>query len=297
VSAVLELSGLTKKYGRITAVNNLSFSVERGCIFGILGPNGSGKTTTLGMLLGVTQPLSGSFSWFNGEKLQDAKKRIGTLLETPNFYPYMTARQNLVLVAKIKGVKNPNIIEVLEQVKLLDRADDKFKTFSLGMKQRLAIAGALLGKPELLVLDEPTNGLDPRGIAEVRQLILDIAERGISVIMASHILAEVERVCSHVIVLNKGILKFAGLASELSGQTTRLSIGAKDMEGLAQALEAYPKVQKFHPITEGRFEMILNEDTDPSELNKYMLEKGIYLNHLNSQKSSLEEGFLKLIES
>lgn len=293
---VLELQSLSKNYGRIKAVNQLSFEVLKGSVFGILGPNGSGKTTTLGMLLGVTQSNSGHFSWFEGESPPLAKRRIGSLLETPNFYPYMTARQNLALVAKIKQCANPNIDEVLDQVKLLDRADDKFKTYSLGMKQRLAIASALLGEPEVLLLDEPTNGLDPKGIAEVRELILTIAQRGITVIMASHILAEVEKVCTHVVVLQKGQLKYSGLAGDLSGHQGKLMVAADDLEQLAQALLEHPSVSEVNP--HGNFlAVILQDEIKPSALNHWLFERNIHLNHLEQQQTSLEEGFLKLIDA
>lgn len=293
---ILELQSLSKNYGRIEAVKQLSLSVEKGSVFGILGPNGSGKTTTLGMLLGVTRPSSGNFSWFNQVALQNAKRRIGSLLETPNFYPYMSARENLKLVAKIKSCQNPNVDAVLEQVKLLDRAEDKFKTYSLGMKQRLAIASALLGEPEVLLLDEPTNGLDPKGIAEVRQLILDIAKRGITVIMASHILAEVEKVCSHVAVLKKGELKYSGLATELSGHSGKLLLGADDLKSLKSHLQEHPAVKQIEedgPLLVA----LLNQEIEPSDLNQWLAGKNIYLNHLEKKQSSLEEGFLKLIES
>ncbi len=277
-------------------MDQLSFEVEKGTVFGILGPNGSGKTTTLGMLLGVTRPVSGSFKWFNNHKLEDAKKRIGCLLETPNFYPYMTARQNLKLAAKIKECRNPNIDEVLEQVNLHERADDKFKTYSLGMKQRLAIASALLGKPDVLLLDEPTNGLDPKGIAEVRELILEIANSGITVIMASHILAEVEKVCSHVAVLKKGQLKYSGLASDLSGHSGKLVLSAENLESLEKELQEHPSVKKMEQ--DGAFLIVLLRDEEsPAAINQWLAQRNIHLNHLELRQSSLEEGFLKLIDS
>ncbi len=293
---VLELQSLSKNYGRIQAVNQLSFTVEKGAVFGILGPNGSGKTTTLGMLLGVTQEASGSFKWFEGLKLQDAKKRIGSLLETPNFYPYMSARENLRLAAKIKQCVNPNIDEVLEQVKLLDRASDKFKTYSLGMKQRLAIASALLGNPDVLLLDEPTNGLDPKGIAEVRELIQEIAEKGTTVIMASHILAEVEKVCTHVAVMQKGNLKYSGLAKDLSGHQGKLLVGSSDINKLENALREHPAIKQMDREN-GLLALLLNEEHDAAAINQWLFEKDIYLNHLEQKHSSLEEEFLKLIDS
>jgi len=277
-------------------VDQLSFEVEKGTVFGILGPNGSGKTTTLSMLLGVSQAASGSFQWFSNLKLQEAKKRIGCLLETPNFYPYMTARQNLSLAAKIKECRDPNIDKVLEQVNLLERADDKFKTYSLGMKQRLAIASALLGEPDVLLLDEPTNGLDPKGIAEVRELILEIAKGGITVIMASHILAEVEKVCSHVAVLKKGQLKYSGLASELSGHSGKLVLSAENLESLHNELKTHPSVKSIEQ--DGAYLIVLLKDEQsPADINQWLAQRNIHLNHLELRQSSLEEGFLKLIDS
>src|SRR5690606_22269070 len=161
---VLEIQNLTKKFGKLTAVENLSFHVEKGNIYGLLGPNGSGKSTTLGVILNVTNPSSGTWKWFDENPSVESLKRIGAIIERPNFYPYLSAERNLEIVAKIKEVDRSKIDEKLKLVGLLDRKKDKFSTFSLGMKQRLAIAGALLNDPEVLILDEPTNGLDPQGI-------------------------------------------------------------------------------------------------------------------------------------
>jgi ABC-2 type transport system ATP-binding protein len=294
LNAIININGLSKHYGKLRAVSQLSLEIEQGSIFGILGPNGSGKTTTLGMLLGVIRPSAGSFSWFQGEDLAQAKKKLGALLETPNFYPYMSGRKNLELVAKIKHLASPNIDEVLQLVNLSTRANDPFKNYSLGMKQRLAIASALLGNPQVLVLDEPTNGLDPTGIAEVRQLILTIASKGVSVIIASHILAEIEKICSHVAVLRNGKLLFHGHAAALSGAKSILELASADLEELKKALHKYPSIEKIEPHNE-KLRVYASEEIKPEQLNRFLAEQGIYLNLLHTKRQSLEEGFLNLI--
>lgn len=295
METVLEVNKLSKNYGNIQALDGLDLTVKKGTVFGILGPNGSGKTTTLGILLGILKASSGQFQWFQNLSVGDAKKRIGALLETPNFYPYMSGRSNLQLVAKIKGLDNPNIDEVLAQVKLSERAEHKFKTYSLGMKQRLAIAAALLGSPELLVLDEPTNGLDPTGIAEIRQIILEIAEGGTSVIIASHILAEVEKVCSHVAVLQKGKLLYSGRASQLSAEKGLIEMSSADLKRLKEAVLKHPEIDR----AEISGELLLaypETELSPAAINQYLAEQGLFLNHLVFKQASLEERFLKLID-
>lgn len=295
METVLEVNKLSKNYGNIQALDGLDLTVKKGTVFGILGPNGSGKTTTLGILLGILKASSGQFQWFQNLSVGDAKKRIGALLETPNFYPYMSGRSNLQLVAKIKGLDNPNIDEVLAQVKLSERAEHKFKTYSLGMKQRLAIAAALLGSPELLVLDEPTNGLDPTGIAEIRQIILEIAEGGTSVIIASHILAEVEKVCSHVAVLQKGKLLYSGRASQLSAEKGLIEMSSADLKRLKEVVLKHPEIDR----AEISGELLLaypETELSPAAINQYLAEQGLFLNHLVFKQASLEERFLKLID-
>ena len=216
MSTILTITNLTKTYGKLTAVNNLSFTINKGNVYGILGPNGSGKSTTLGIALNVVNKTSGEFKWFNGNlSTHEALKKIGAIIERPNFYPYMTAYKNLKLVCKIKDIPEQKIDEKLELVGLLERKHSKFKTFSLGMKQRLAIASALLNDPEILILDEPTNGLDPQGIHQIRSLIKDIASKGTTILLASHLLDEVEKVCSHVVVLRKGEKLYSGRVDEM----------------------------------------------------------------------------------
>ena len=186
METILTLRNLDKKFGKVHAVNNLSFEIKKGNVYGILGPNGSGKSTTLGIILNVVNKTSGDFLWFDGSlSTHEALKKVGAIIERPNFYPYMTATQNLELICKIKGVTTENIDEKLKIVNLYERRDSKFRTFSLGMKQRLAIASALLNNPEILILDEPTNGLDPQGIHEIRQIIKKIAANGTTILLAS----------------------------------------------------------------------------------------------------------------
>lgn len=291
---VLVTHALSKHYRNIQAVKNLSLKIPKGSVYGILGPNGSGKTTTLGMVLGITKPSSGSFEWFEGEAALPRKQRMGALLETPNFYPYLSAVKNLEIVAAIKELKHPNIDEVLQTVNLFDRKNDKFKTYSLGMKQRLAIASALLCEPDFLVLDEPTNGLDPSGIAEVRAIINNIANRGITVLMASHILVEVEKLCTHVAVLRKGELLYDGPVEGLSQHQGLVELKAANTQALEEALASYPHTEKT--FREGALTMLLlKEEIEMDELNRYLAEKGVFVSHLYLRKESLEQQFLNLV--
>ena len=217
METILSLKDLDKKFGQVHAVNNLSFDIQKGNVYGILGPNGSGKSTTLGIILNVVNRTSGEFSWFDGKlSTHEALKKVGAIIERPNFYPYMTAAQNLKLICKIKGISTDKIDEKLKTVNLFERRDSKFRTFSLGMKQRLAIASALLNDPEILILDEPTNGLDPQGIHEIRQIITEIASKGTTILLASHLLDEVEKVCSHVVVIRNGIKLYSGRVDEMT---------------------------------------------------------------------------------
>ena len=217
METILSLKNLDKKFGRVHAVNNLSFDIQKGNVYGILGPNGSGKSTTLGIILNVVNKTSGEFSWFDGNlSTHQALKKVGAIIERPNFYPYMTAIQNLSLICKIKEISTEKIEEKLKIVNLFERRNSKFKTYSLGMKQRLAIASALLNNPEILILDEPTNGLDPQGIHEIREIIQKIAKNGTTILLASHLLDEVEKVCSHVVVIRDGVKLYSGRVDKMS---------------------------------------------------------------------------------
>lgn len=291
---ILTINNLTKKFGSLTAVNNLSFTIEKGNVYGILGPNGSGKSTTLGIVLNVVNKTSGDFQWFNGNiSTHDALKKVGAIIERPNFYPYMTAVQNLKLVCKIKEVSEAKILEKLELVGLSDRKDSKFSTFSLGMKQRLAIASALLNDPEILILDEPTNGLDPQGIHQIREIIKKIASLGTTILLASHLLDEVEKVCTHVVILRKGVSLYSGSVDAMNASHGFLTLQSNNMELLEQALKGY---SAFGTVKrEGEYLIVyLNQPMDATEVNKLLFEKGVTLSHLVKRKESLEEQFLEL---
>ncbi len=295
METILSLKNLDKKYGSVHAVNNLSFDIKKGNIYGILGPNGSGKSTTLGIILNVVNKSSGNFSWFNGTlSTHEALKKVGAIIERPNFYPYMTAVQNLKLICKIKEISTEIIDEKLKTVNLYERKNSKFSTFSLGMKQRLAIASALLNDPEILILDEPTNGLDPQGIHEIRQIITEIASKGTTILLASHLLDEVEKICSHVIVIRNGIKLYSGSVDEMTASKGFLELKIeKDEEKLLAALELHPSVKKVvknHEIIIAT----LNDDTSATEMNTFLFGKGLFLSHLVKRKPSLEQQFLDL---
>jgi ABC-2 type transport system ATP-binding protein len=295
LKTILSLKNLDKKYGSVHAVNNLSFDIKKGNIYGILGPNGSGKSTTLGIILNVVNKSSGNFSWFNGTlSTHEALKKVGAIIERPNFYPYMTAVQNLKLICKIKEISSEIIDEKLKTVNLYERKNSKFSTFSLGMKQRLAIASALLNDPEILILDEPTNGLDPQGIHEIRQIITEIASKGTTILLASHLLDEVEKICSHVIVIRNGIKLYSGSVDEMTASKGFLELKTeKDEEKLLAALELHPSVQK---VVKNQEIIIatLKDDTSATEMNTFLFEKGLFLSHLVKRKPSLEQQFLDL---
>ena len=234
---VLTVQNLSKNYGQIRALINVSFSVPAGSVFGILGPNGSGKTTLLGIVMNILKATSGTVLFSGQMPGADMRKRIGTLLETPNFYHYLSAERNLDIAAEIKQKGRTEIGDVLQAVNLYERRSSKFSTYSLGMKQRLAIASALLGSPDILIFDEPTNGLDPVGIAEIRELILQLAAQGKTIIMASHLLDEVEKVCTHVAILKKGDLITAGAVNEVLVNEDIAEISAADMGALQNVLQ------------------------------------------------------------
>lgn len=297
METILTINHLTKKFGYLTAVKDLTFTINKGNVYGILGPNGSGKSTTLGIVLNVVNKTSGDFSWFDGyTTTHDALKKVGAIIERPNFYPYMSAYQNLKLVCKIKGVDYSKIDEKLEIVGLTDRKDSKFSTYSLGMKQRLAIASALLNDPEILILDEPTNGLDPQGIHQIRSLIKQIASQGTTILLASHLLDEVEKVCTHVVVLRKGEKLYSGRVDEMISSHGFFELKANKQDELIQLLEADKNFGKLK-IEGELITAFLNEPMDASAFNKLMFENGIALSHLVKRKESLEEQFLQLTDN
>lgn len=293
---ILSVKNLTKKFKRI-AVNNLSFDVEKGNVYGLLGPNGSGKSTTFGMLLSTINPTSGEWNWF-GEKGTSTKslKKIGAIIEQPNFYPYLSAEKNLQIVAEIKEISYSRIDEVLATVGLLERKKDLFKTYSLGMKQRLSIASAMLANPEVLILDEPTNGLDPEGIIQIREIINHIAKQGITIIIASHLLDEIEKTCSHVIVLKEGNAIYSGTVDGMTNSKGYFELKSENNLNLINILKDFGFFANIK--TENEFVIAyLNEEISGSELNKKLVEKGIYLSHINKRKQSLETQFLELVKN
>ncbi|MBT8290713.1 MAG: ABC transporter ATP-binding protein [Muriicola sp.] len=297
METILTVSNLTKKFGYLTAVKDLSFSIEKGNVYGILGPNGSGKSTTLGIVLNVVNRSAGSFTWFDGRTTtHEALKKVGAIIERPNFYPYMSALQNLKLVCKIKEVSYDRIEETLQLVGLWERRNSKFKTYSLGMKQRLAIASALLNDPEILILDEPTNGLDPQGIHQIRQIIKKIASQGTTILLASHLLDEVEKVCTHVVILRKGEKLYSGRVDNMLASHGYLELKTNNTEALIQLLK---EDKRFGEINEefGLITAVLNEKMEPGALNEFLFKNGIVLNHLVMRKESLEEQFLTLTKT
>ncbi len=291
---ILEINHLRKSYRSLIALDDFSLQINKGEVFGLLGPNGSGKTTTLGILLDIIKPDSGAYSWFGTATFSNQRARLGALLEQPLFYPYLSAVKNMEIIADIKQVSYDQIDELLEKVGLTQRKYSKFKTYSLGMKQRLAIAASLIGDPEVLILDEPTNGLDPRSIAEIRELIIEIASRGTTVILASHLLDEVQKICSHVAILDKGKLLHSGRVDQVLSSSSMLELRADDMAGLKQQIQQFDFVDGV--LSEGTIWLVkLREEKDPATVNKLLVEQGIYLTHLAVRKKSLEKYFLELL--
>lgn len=294
METILSIKNLDKKYGAVHAVRNVSFEIHKGNVYGILGPNGSGKSTTLGIVLNVVNRTGGDYAWFDGRlETHEALKKVGAIIERPNFYPYMTAVQNLELVCKIKNIPFSKVEEKLSLVGLLERKDSKFRAFSLGMKQRLAIASALLNDPEILILDEPTNGLDPQGIHQIRDIIRKIASMGTTILLASHLLDEVEKVCSHVVVLRKGEMLYSGSVDGMSSNEGFFELEASDMQALKSAIEMHDAVEKVKEEN-GRVTAYLKSELHPSDLNRYLFSKNIAISHLVFRKTSLEEQFLEL---
>ncbi|MDB5201803.1 MAG: transporter related protein [Ferruginibacter sp.] len=292
--SILAVENLSKNYGHIKALKGISFSVPKGSVFGILGPNGSGKTTLLGIIMNVLKASGGSYKLFDETPTDDHRRKIGTLLETPNFYHYLSAVRNLKIAAAIKGHGEDDIDNVLETVNLAQRKHSPFSSYSLGMKQRLAIASALLGDPEVLVFDEPTNGLDPVGIAEIRSLIKRLSAAGKTIIMASHLLDEVEKVCTHVAILKQGVLLASGNVNEIFVHDDIAQIAAADMEKLKTLATGLPQHKKLVEA-DGLLELHFAPGTlDLSGINKYYFDRQVTLSHLQLKKNSLESKFFEL---
>lgn len=300
MSSVLSLQNISKSYGPIRALQGVSFEVPRGSVFGILGPNGSGKTTLLGIVMDILKPNTGNYLWNGQPGSHEIRKQIGTLLETPNFYHYLSGQKNLEIAAAIKERGKDDIPRVLEKVNLAQRKNSKFSTYSLGMKQRLAIASTLLGDPDILVFDEPTNGLDPAGIAEIRDLIKQLNRQGKTIIMASHILDEVEKVCTHVAILQKGVLKTVGTVQDVLNAThpdelvtVEIELSAENTALLKEILTQMPGILTVQQTDVGLSVQGSNGIT-PSSINQYCFENGVVLSHLYLKRKSLEKRFLEI---
>jgi len=295
METVLQLDGVSKAYGKVKALQQVSLAIPKGSVFGILGPNGSGKTTMMSIVLDVLGADTGTYSWFNQPPTAAARKRIGSLLETPNFYHYLSAVDNLKITSAISGRGNDQAIdEVLEIVKLTERKKSKFSTYSLGMKQRLAIAAALLGNPEVLLLDEPTNGLDPVGILEIRELIRRLADRGITIIIASHLLDEVEKICTHVAILKRGTLLTSGPVDEVLSNEDIVEVAASNMQALRECIA---QMQNVLSVKEDNQRMQIHFPAGTAnleEVNQFCFNQGITLNLLLNKKQRLESKFFEL---
>ena len=297
MESILSIKNLHKRYGFVHAVNGISLEIKKGNVYGILGPNGSGKSTTLGIVLNVVNKTSGEFTWFDGsQSTHEAIKKVGAIIERPNFYPYMTAAENLSLVCKIKGISKTKVAEKLEIVGLTERRNSKFRTFSLGMKQRLAIASALLNDPEILILDEPTNGLDPQGIHPIREIIRLIASTGTTILLASHLLDEVEKVCSHVLVLKKGQMLYSGTVSDMIRSEGFFELAANDLVELERKLRLHPY---FKSVESAQDKLVFTTSTTiaAADLNQYLASENVFVSHLAFKKPSLEEQFLTLTKT
>lgn len=294
MSVILSLKNISKSYGRIKALNNVSFDVQAGSVFGILGPNGSGKSTLLGIVMDVLHASGGHYTWFGSPPSEKQRREIGTLLETPNFYHYLSGVRNLEITAAIKAKPVSDIARVLKLVRLYERKDSKFQTYSLGMKQRLAIAACLLGDPDVLVFDEPTNGLDPSGIAEIRQLIIELSAAGKTIILASHLLAEVEKVCTHIAILQRGVLIKSGDVLSSLSQEYWIELGTTDMDKLRGIINFLPGVKKV--TLSGHLLQIYFDSSTPDAalVNRFCFDQGITLNYLQVRKKSLESAFIEL---
>ncbi len=293
--AVIETSNLTKRYRKTLAVDQVSFQVEQGQVFGFLGPNGAGKTTTIGMLLGIITPTGGDFKLFGGDspkELHAARQRIGATLEYPNFYPYLSGRDNLRIVANVKGKGEDDIAEVLDIVGLSKRKKTKFQAYSLGMKQRLALASTMLGDPELIILDEPANGLDPEGMREIRGIIKGLSERGKTIFLSSHLLWEVERTCSHVAIIQHGRVIRQASVEEIKAGNPRAGIRGGDLSQLQQIASEYPDAVSA-TVRDSRVIVEL-KDEDLAALNRFVAERGVYLSHLAIEERTLEDVFMEL---
>lgn len=294
--SVLTIRGLTKNYGSLNALNKLDLNVQKGNIYGLLGPNGSGKTTTLSIVMGILRQSSGLFYWFNQKPDHRSRLRIGSLIEEPIFYPYLTLNDNLKILARIKGIPDDQINHVLGSSGLLKRKYSRFKALSSGLKQRLAIGATLLGDPDVLVLDEPTKSLDPEGFSDLRNIIQQESQKGKTIILASHILDEVEKVCTHVGILKSGELVMEGKVEDILSGKQVVYISVEDEDKARKALAECPLIDKFELEKTMEFRIMLNKNSKPAELNQYLFSQGVIVSRLVKQKNTLESEFLQLMK-
>lgn len=295
MDTVLSINEISKRYGRIQAVSSMSLNVSKGQVYGLLGPNGSGKTTTLGIILGLIRPDSGSYQWFGGKPGAKSRRRIGALIDQPNFYPWLSGLNNLKITAAIRGVPAGSIQTAMEMAGIHDRCRDTFASYSLGMKQRLAVASTLVGDPDVLVLDEPTNGVDAKGIADIRNIILELAQRGKTVILASHILDEVEKTCDSVAVLKSGEMIESGNIAHVLNPGDIIEMAAENMEKLAEKIKDHPGILGMNPNA-GHLNVRVEPGMKTGDMNQFLFDHGITLTHLVRRKRSLESRFLELLE-
>ncbi|PID93006.1 MAG: ABC transporter ATP-binding protein [Bacteroidetes bacterium] len=291
---VLTIQQLDKHFGKVHAVDHLSLTITKGQVFGILGPNGSGKTTTLGIILGVIAPDGGNYQWFGKAPSPQSRRKVGALLEQPNFLPYLSARENLKIACQIKGVDYHDIDRVLQIVQLKEREKSPFKTFSFGMKQRLGIASTLLGNPEVLILDEPTNGLDPTGIAEIRQLIKEIASTGKTILMASHLLDEIQKTCTDVMIIHQGKKIQTATVEEIVKKELKVEIEANSLINLKEYMKNSPIIESYSDDYP-KMVCTLAEGKTSEDLNQYFFSKGVVLKRITPIHQSLEQHFLHLL--
>tara|TARA_B110000483_G_scaffold70282_1_gene87753 strand:+ start:2164 stop:3063 length:900 start_codon:yes stop_codon:yes gene_type:complete len=295
---ILKTYGLSKTYGNHNAVKDLNITIPKSSVFAILGPNGSGKSTTLGMLLQSLKPSAGHFEWFDKKPESNDLKEIGAMLEQPKFYMHLNAMDNLFIVARIKKVPYDGIEESLKKVGLFDRRFDTVKSYSMGMKQRLGIAAAIFHGPKALILDEPTNGLDPEGINDVRNLIIDLSKDGLSIILASHLLNEVEMVSSHVCILSKGICVYQGSMSELKKTNEKIfQLGSSNLENLRIALLEFNKLNKIEIHKSGNYLVVhFSKDVKLEDISNFLSGKDVFLTHFIEQQFTLEEKFIEILK-
>ncbi len=294
MQTLLSINDLTKNYGTTVALSNFSLEVKAGQVLGILGPNGSGKTTLLSIIMGLRLPTKGEFTWFNLPPNQLPSSNVGALVEVPTFYPYLSLYDNMRISALAKNIDYYEIFPAIERVGLTPNLKAKISTFSLGMKQRMAIAQALLGNPKTIVLDEPTNGLDPEGIVEVRNLIKELKASGTTIILASHNLDEVQRTCSHVAILKKGHLQAFGAVNELLTSAKVAIVDVRNPENLVEYLKVNPDIEILER-SGNAIKLLVNKSEQQVSLINDFQSHGIAVNSYEIRNLNLEELFIKLI--